>query len=437
MQKVNTPAATEGRVPNNPVVIVDYKPALARTIRSSRLANALDGLALTIEQVGSTAVPRLAGKPILDIDVLLQSAEDLPRAIAAPATTGCHQRAAFMTIEKPNRMPIKGLSNKFSESWQAKNRSPNWPFRLRQKTHSLSMEQRRLRPRGGSPMDIRTQAQKAEQFRKLHHLPRLLLLPNAWDVVSARILEECGHPAMATSSAAVAFSLGYPDGQRISRDEMLEVAGRIAHAVDVPVTADLEAGYGTTVKEMLETVKAAIDAGVIGMNLEDVTGDEESSLVNLSLQVEKIRAINETAKSRGVPFVLNARTDVYLMPIGPEATRFERTVERLRAYRDAGAACLFAPGLYDRDTIAKLVKAVEAPLNILANPACPPIPELEKIGVARVSAGSGIMRAAMGLVRRIGKEMLESRSCELMFAGTIPHAELNRMMQRRTTQANA
>jgi 2-methylisocitrate lyase-like PEP mutase family enzyme len=286
-------------------------------------------------------------------------------------------------------------------------------------------------------MDIRTQAQKAEQFRKLHHGPRLLLLPNAWDVVSGRILEECGHPAIATSSAAVAFSLGYPDGQRISRDEMLEVAGRIARAVEIPVTADLEAGYGTTVKDMVETVKAAIAAGVVGMNLEDVTGDDESSFVDLPLQVEKIRAICDTAKSLGVPFVLNARTDIYLMPIGPEAMRFERTVERLRAYRDAGASCLFAPCLYDRETIAKLVKAVEAPVNILANPACPPIAELERIGVARVTAGSGIMRATLGLVRRIGKEMLESRSCEMMFAGAIPHAELNRLMQRRANEANA
>ena len=286
-------------------------------------------------------------------------------------------------------------------------------------------------------MDIRAQAQKAEQFRKLHQGPRLLFLPNAWDVVSARILEECGHPAIATSSAAVAFSLGYPDGQRISRDEMLEVAGRIARAVEIPVTADLEAGYGTTVKDMVETVKAAIAAGVVGMNLEDVTGDDESSFVDLFLQAEKIRAISDTAKSMGVPFVLNARTDIYLMPIGPEATRFERTVERLRAYRDAGASCLFAPCLYDRETIAKLVKAVEAPVNILANPACPPIAELEKIGVARVSAGSGIMRAALGLVRRIGKDMLESRSCETMFAGAIPHAELNRLMQRRANEANA
>ncbi len=286
-------------------------------------------------------------------------------------------------------------------------------------------------------MDVRKQAQKAEQFRKLHHGPRLLFLPNAWDVVSARILEECGHPAIATSSAAVAFSLGYPDGQRISRDEMLEVAGRIARAVEIPVTADLEAGYGTTVKDMGETVKAAIAAGVIGMNLEDITGDDESSFVDLPLQVEKIRAICETAKSLGVSFVLNARTDIYLMPIGPEATRFERTVERLRAYRDAGATCLFAPGLYHRETIAKLVKAVEAPINILANPACPPIAELENIGVARVTAGSGIMRDALGLVRRIGKDMLESRSCEMLFAGAIPHAELNRLMQRRANEANA
>jgi 2-methylisocitrate lyase-like PEP mutase family enzyme len=286
-------------------------------------------------------------------------------------------------------------------------------------------------------MNMRIQAEKAEQFRKLHHGQRMLVLANAWDVVSARILEDCGYPAIATSSAAVAFSRGYPDGQRISRDEMLDVVARIARAVRVPVTADLEAGYGTTVKDMSETVKAAIDAGAIGMNLEDVTGDDERSHVALPLQVEKIRAIRETAKSIGVPFVLNARTDVYLMPIGPEAARFERTVERLRAYRDAGAGCLFAPGVYDRETIAKLVKAVEAPINILANPACPPIAELQKIGVARLSAGSGVMRAAMGAVQRVGKEMLQARSCETMFAGAIPYAELNGMMNRRANEANA
>ncbi|HTT33455.1 MAG TPA: isocitrate lyase/phosphoenolpyruvate mutase family protein [Methylomirabilota bacterium] len=286
-------------------------------------------------------------------------------------------------------------------------------------------------------MDMRKQAEKAEQFRKLHHGPRMLLLPNAWDVASACILEECGHPALATTSAGVAYSLGYPDGQRISRDEMLAVAGRIARAVNIPVTADLEAGYGTTVKDAVDTMKAAIAAGIIGMNLEDVTGDDESSLVDLPLQVEKIRAIRHAAAELGVPFVLNARTDIYLMPIGPEATRFERTVERLRAYRDAGADCLFAPGLTGLETIARLVKAVEAPVNILAMPACPSAAELEKAGVARVSSGSWIMRAAMGVVQRVGKEMLEARSYDTMFAGATPYIDLKRMMTRQANEANA
>ena len=144
-------------------------------------------------------------------------------------------------------------------------------------------------------MDAQVQAEKAEQFRKLHRGPRILALPNAWDVASARILEELDYPAIATTSAGVAFSLGYPDGQRVSREQMLEVVARIARAVRVPVTADMEAGYGTTVKDMSETAKALIAAGAIGLNLEDVTGEDESSQVEVALQVEKIRAIRETA----------------------------------------------------------------------------------------------------------------------------------------------
>jgi 2-methylisocitrate lyase-like PEP mutase family enzyme len=277
-------------------------------------------------------------------------------------------------------------------------------------------------------MDVRAQAEKAERFRKMHHGPRILALPNAWDVASARILEDAGYPAIATSSAGVAFSLGYPDGQRISRDHMLEVVGRIAHAVQVPVSADMESGYGTTVTDMVETVKAVIAAGAIGMNLEDVTGDDESSHVNMTLQVEKIRAIRDAAASLSVPLVLNARTDIYLMPIGEAAMRFDRTVERLRAYRQAGADCLFAPGVSRRDTIAELVKAIAAPLNILVSTGCPSLAELEKIGVARASAGSAVMRATLGLVRRIGKELMETGTYHSLFDGAIPFAELNRVM---------
>jgi 2-methylisocitrate lyase-like PEP mutase family enzyme len=280
-------------------------------------------------------------------------------------------------------------------------------------------------------MDVRTQAAKAEQLRKLHHGPRILVLPNAWDVASAKILEQAGYPAIATTSAGVAFALGYPDGQRISRDEMLDIVGRIARAVNVPVTADFEAGYGTTTQHMAETVKALIAAGAVGFNLEDVTGDDESSHVPLALQVEKIRCMCETAASLGVPLVLNARTDIYLMPIGEAATRFDRTVERLRAYHQAGADCLYPPGISDREIITKLVAALKAPINILLSPGCPSLPELEKMGVARASAGSTVMRTAMGVVRKVAQELKEKGTYDALFDTSVSYAELQRMMGRK------
>jgi 2-methylisocitrate lyase-like PEP mutase family enzyme len=279
-------------------------------------------------------------------------------------------------------------------------------------------------------MNVQAQALKAEQLRKLHRGPRMLVLPNAWDVISARIVEELGFPAIATTSAGIAATLGYPDGQKISREEMLGVVARIAKAVHVPVTADVEAGYGVTIDDMSQTVKAVVAAGAVGMNLEDVTASDEDSQVDLALQVEKIRAIRRATESLGVPLVLNARTDIYLIPIGPVETRFDRTVERLRAYREAGADCLFAPGLKDPDTIAKLVRAVSGPLNILLMPGMPTLRELENMGVARASAGSGVMRATLGLTRRIAKEMLEAGTYASMLEGTVPFAEVNEMLAR-------
>jgi 2-methylisocitrate lyase-like PEP mutase family enzyme len=277
-------------------------------------------------------------------------------------------------------------------------------------------------------MDRQAQGRKAEILRKLHTSGKILILPNAWDVASARVLEELGYPAVATTSAGVAFALGYPDGQRISRDEMLDVIARIARCVKVPVTADMESGYGTTAKEIADTARAIVEAGAVGLNFEDVTGDTEDTHVEISRQVENIRALKETSASLGVPLVINARTDVYLMPIGPEATRLDRAIERLRAYREAGADCLFVPGVSDRATIEKLVKALAAPINILLTPQCPTIPELEKIGVARVSAGSSVMRATLGLVRRIGKELMQSGTYSTLSEGAIPWGELNGMM---------
>lgn len=279
-------------------------------------------------------------------------------------------------------------------------------------------------------MDKTVQAKKAALLKKLHHGPNILILANAWDAISARIVEEIGFPAVATTSAGVAATLGYPDGQRVSREEMLQVVARIARAVQVPVTADMEAGYGTSAEEIADAALALIEAGAVGLNLEDVTGDDESSQVALELQIEKILAIREASASAGVPLVINARTDVYLMPIGPAETRFERTVERLGAYAKAGADCVFAPAVKDAETIAKLVKAVEAPLNILLMPGAPNLNELEKLGVARASIGSGLMRATLGTARKLAKMMYERRDDAALFAEAVPYVEVNRLLGR-------
>jgi len=279
-------------------------------------------------------------------------------------------------------------------------------------------------------MDTVEQAGKAERLRKLHQGPKILILPNAWDALSARIVEHAGFPAIATTSAGVAAVLGYPDGQRISRNEMLDFVARIARAVSVPVTADMESGYGLTPAEMAETARTLINAGAVGLNLEDVTGGDESSHVDLKLQMEKIGAVREASASAGVPLVINARTDVYLMPIGPEETRFERTVERLRAYHKAGADCLFAPGIRDSSTIEKLVRAVGAPLNILLQPGGPSVAELEKLGVARASIGSGLMRAALGTARQFAKSLYEYKDHSEFFRDAVPYDEVNRLLGR-------
>src|SRR5713226_3751916 len=274
------------------------------------------------------------------------------------------------------------------------------------------------------------QSELARQFLALHDGRRTLLLPNAWDVASARIFEDAGFPAVGTSSAGVAFALGYPDGQKISRGEMLAVVHRIAEAVHIPVTADVEAGYGAKSEDVAETAREVIAAGAVGMNLEDTVDDRPDILADVSLQTEKIRAVVETSARAGVPLVLNARTDVFLAGIGAPETRLARTIERLNAYRDAGAQCLFAPGVKDKETIAQLVSGVHGPLNILGTAGTPPVAELEKVGVARVSVGSGPMRAALGLIARIARQLREEGSFSLMTDGAMTYADANRLFER-------
>jgi len=277
----------------------------------------------------------------------------------------------------------------------------------------------------------KTQAELARQFLELHRGPKILLLPNAWDVASARIFEEAGFPAIATSSAGVAFSLGYPDGQKISRDEMLGMVRRIAEAVEVPVTADVEAGYGTTPEEVAETTRAVIAAGAVGMNLEDGIEEKPEYLADLSRQKEIILAILGAAAAARVPFVLNARTDIFLNGIGAAETRMARTIERLNAYRAAGAQSLFAPGVKDREPIAQLARGVTGPLNILATVGTPSTLELQQLGVARVSVGSGPMRSALGFLARMARELRDRGDFQVMTDGSIPYPDANKLFQRK------
>lgn len=274
-----------------------------------------------------------------------------------------------------------------------------------------------------------TQADRARQFLGLHDGRQILVLPNAWDVTSARIFEDAGFPAIATTSAGIANALGYPGGPRLPRGEMLSVVRRIVEAVQVPVTADMLAGYGATPEEVASTVREVLSAGAVGMNMEDGIEGRPDALIDVNLQQEMIRAAVEAAERAQVPLVLNARTDVFLHTIGPTETRLARAIERLNSYWDSGARCLFAPGVTDKGTIAQLVGGLAGPLNVMAWPGTPPVAELARLGVRRVSLGSGPMRATLGLLVRMARQLRDEGLFALMTEGAMSYADANRLVQ--------
>jgi len=278
-------------------------------------------------------------------------------------------------------------------------------------------------------VDKTKQREKAEYFRSLHRGQHILVLPNAWDAASAKMFERAGFGAVATTSAGIANAYGYPDGEQMSRDEMLEAVGRIAKAVALPVTADMEAGFGNTPDEVAETARLVLESGAIGLNLEDGTQDKLHPLSDISLQVEKIKAVRETANSFGVPLVTNARTDVYEKFDKNDKSLLSQAIQRGNAYREAGADCIFVINMDDKKIIGDLVCEINAPINVLARYGSPTISELEKLGVARVSFGSIPMRATMSLVGRIAEEIKQNGTYN--FARDIlTYAEANSYFER-------
>lgn len=275
------------------------------------------------------------------------------------------------------------------------------------------------------------QREKAEEFRSLHYARKILVLPNAWDVPSARVFEDAGFPAIATSSAALAISVGYPDGEKMRKEELFSVVKKIAGVLSVPLSVDIESGFGASIDSLTDTIRRVIEAGAVGINIEDISDFEKKTLLPVEKQVERIRAVRTASDSLGIPLLMNARTDAYRFGTGDERARLDAAIRRERAYEAAGADCLYPIGLTDRESILTFVKAVNKPMNIMARKGTPTITELQEMGVKRLSLGPGPMYATMGLLRKIAQELKEKGTYETLLTGAITFDELNALTRPR------
>jgi 2-methylisocitrate lyase-like PEP mutase family enzyme len=242
----------------------------------------------------------------------------------------------------------------------------------------------------------------AQRLRELHNGPAPLVLPNAWDVASARMVERLGFQAVATTSAGVAEALGWSDGEDIPPQEMLGVVERIAGVVEVPVTADLEGGYGLDPADLTGRLLAA---GAVGCNVEDTDHRGGEALVDAARHAERLAAIKEAGRAAGVDLVLNARVDVYVRGVGEPHQRLEETLRRGRLYGEAGADSVYPIGVAEEDDIRALVEGLDCPVNVLLLPNGPELPRLAELGVRRVSLGSGLFRVAMQAAERLATKL--------------------------------
>ncbi|MBK3563389.1 MULTISPECIES: isocitrate lyase/phosphoenolpyruvate mutase family protein [unclassified Streptomyces] len=266
---------------------------------------------------------------------------------------------------------------------------------------------------------------RALAFRALHVPGRPLVLPNAWDAASARIVEDVGASAVATTSAGLAWALGVPDGDRLDRDRSMAAVARITSTVTVPVSADIESGFAKDPAGVADTVRAVLAAGAVGVNIEDALYGGEGVLRPVAEQAERIAAAREAADAEGVPLFVNARIDTYLRGAGG----LDATLERAAAFRAAGADGIFVPGAVEPGTVKELADGIDGPLNVLVGPGAPPVAELAALGVARVSAGSSVALAAYAVVRRAARELLDTGTYDTVVGG-LGYGELNSLLSR-------
>lgn len=258
-------------------------------------------------------------------------------------------------------------------------------------------------------------------FRSLHRPGHPLLLANAWDVVSACLVERAGAAAIATTSAGVAWSLGAPDGNRLDRDRALDLIARVSAAVSVPVTADIEGGFADSPAGVAAMAKDVVGAGAVGVNIEDGAG---AHLLDPALFAERVAAARDGG---GAGLFINARTDAFLRGIGEPAGRLRETLDRAAAYVAAGADGIFVPGTSDPDTIRALVTGIDVPVNIMVGPGSPSVSALAALGVGRISLGSSVAAAAYAVVRSAAVEMFTSGTYSSI-GGALPYADLNGLL---------
>ncbi|UED87046.1 isocitrate lyase/PEP mutase family protein [Streptomyces profundus] len=269
---------------------------------------------------------------------------------------------------------------------------------------------------------------KARLLHSLHHGAEPLVLPNAWDALSARLVARAGAAAVATTSSGVAWSLGAPDGDVLARTLAVDLIARVVSAVDVPVTADIESGYAPDPAGVAETIRQVLAAGAVGVNLEDSAHDGTTALRPVAEQRERLAAARGAAEEVGVPLYLNARVDVFLRGAGAGGSLLDATLERARAYLDEGASGVFVPGVTDPEIVRTLVDGLDAPVNVLAGPGAPAIAELAAAGAARVSVGSGLAQSAYAVAERAAAELLTKGTYQSLERG-YEYGELDALMR--------
>lgn len=272
------------------------------------------------------------------------------------------------------------------------------------------------------------QKEMAERFLKLHHDPEILVLLNSWDTGSSRLIEACGYKAIATTSMGIAASLGYPDCEVIQLNELIGIVSKIVNRVKVPVTVDFEAGFGKNTNEIIESINKIIATGIVGINIEDSI-DLNPTLIDENEFCERISSIRSLSTALGFHLVINARTDSFYTSYGSTKEKLAESIRRGNKYREAGADCIFVQPVAEKEIIATLVKEIDAPINILANPGIgsgilpPSVSELQDMGVARLSMGSGLMKASLALIKKVAEELLIKGKYDFLFDTLTPLPE--------------